>query len=52
MDEIWEKRISVMEGVTVGSSRRQETVDRFQWALALALALLGTRAVLADGRAP
>ena len=52
LDEVWEKRIAVMEGVTHNSSSRQEGVNRFQWALALALLLLGTRAVLPDGRAP
>jgi len=37
--------------VTRSSSSRQEGVNRFQWAVAVALALLGTRALLPDGRA-
>ncbi len=52
LDEIWEKRIALMEGVTRASSSRREGVDRFQWALVLALALLGTRSLLPDGRTP
>jgi Ca-activated chloride channel family protein len=52
LDELWEKRISVMQGVTRSTAGRREGVNRFQWALALALALLGTRALLPDGRAP
>ena len=50
LDEIWQKRIALMEGVTRSSSSRQEGVNRFQWALAAALVLLGTRALLPDGR--
>ena len=50
MDELWDKRISVMEGVTRASSLRREGVNRFQWALVGALALLALRVVLPDGR--
>ena len=50
MDELWDKRISVMEGVTRASSLRREGVNRFQWALVAALALLAVRVVLPDGR--
>lgn len=51
LDEIHEKRIAVLEGVSRATSSREEPVDRFQWALILALACLGVRAVLPDGKA-
>ena len=51
LDEIWDKRIALMEGVTRNTASRTEGIDRFQWALVLALVLLGTRALLPDGRA-
>ncbi len=50
LDEIWDKRIALMDGVTRASSSRREGVDRFQWALCLALALLGTGALVPEGR--
>ena len=50
MDELWDKRISVMEGVTRASSMRREGINRFQWVLVGALALLAVRAVLPEGR--
>jgi hypothetical protein len=50
MDEIWDKRIALMEGVTRASSTRKEGVNRFQWAVALALVALGVRALMPDGR--
>jgi Ca-activated chloride channel family protein len=50
MDELWDKRISLMEGVTRASSTRKEGVNRYQWAVALALVALGVRALLPDGR--
>ncbi len=52
MDELWDKRIGVMEGVTRASSLRKEGVNRFQWALVLALAALGVRALLPDRGRP
>jgi len=52
LDEIWDKRIATMEGVTRDSSTRREGVNRFQWVLMLVLALLGARELLAEGRAP
>jgi Ca-activated chloride channel family protein len=52
MDELWDKRIGVMEGVTRASSQRKEGVNRFQWALVLALAALGVRALLPERVAP
>lgn len=51
MDELWDKRIAVMPGVTRASSLRREGVNRYQWALVAALAVLGLRALLPDGRA-
>jgi len=50
LDEIWNKRIALMEGVTRNTASRAEGVNRFQWALMAALLLLGTRALLPDGR--
>jgi Ca-activated chloride channel family protein len=50
LDEIWNKRIAVMEGVTRSTAGRREGINRFQWALVGALVLLGTRALLPDGR--
>ncbi|MGQ0552663.1 MAG: VWA domain-containing protein [Planctomycetota bacterium] len=52
LDEIWEKRIAMMEGVTRESATRREGVDRYQWAVGLALLLLGCRALLREGNAP
>jgi Ca-activated chloride channel homolog len=52
MDELWDKRIGMMEGVTRASSQRKEGINRFQWALVLALVALGVRAVLPERRAP
>ena len=49
LDEIWNKRIAVMEGVTRATSTREEGVNRFQWALMGALLFLGIRAFLQDG---
>ena len=51
LDEIWDKRVALMEGVTRNTASRTEGINRFQWALMLALVLLGTRALLPDGRA-
>ena len=51
LDEIGEKRVALMEGVTRNTASRTEGINRFQWALMLALVLLGTRALLPDGRA-
>jgi len=51
LDEVYEKRIAVMEGVTRATSRRREPVDRYQWALIFALACLGARAVVPEGKA-
>lgn len=51
LDEIWDKRIALMEGVTRDTSSRTEGINRFQWALVAALVLLGTRALLPDGKA-
>lgn len=48
LDELYAKRIAVMEGVTRGSSTREEGVDRYQWALMIALACLVTRALISD----
>lgn len=50
LDEIWEKRISLMEGVTRSSSMRREGINRFQWVLVAALLCLGTRSLLREGR--
>ncbi len=50
MDELWDKRIAVMEGVTRASSLRSEGVNRYQWALVAALAVLSLRTLLPDGR--
>ncbi len=50
LDEIWNKRISQMEGVTRASSTREEGIDRFQWAVVLALVCLGVHVCLSDGR--
>lgn len=50
MDELWDKRIARMEGVTRASSLRTEGINRYQWALVAALAALGVRALLPDGR--
>ncbi len=52
LDEIWDKRISQMEGVTRSSSTRREGVNRYQWAVVAALALLALRALVSDGRRP
>jgi len=49
LDEIFEKRIAVMEGVTRASSLREEGIDRFQWALVAALLCLGLAHGLRDG---
>jgi Ca-activated chloride channel family protein len=49
LDEIFDKRIAVMEGVTRASSVREEGIDRFQWALALAILCLGLAHGLRDG---
>ncbi len=51
LDEIWEKRIAVMEGVTRATSMREEGINRFQWALVAALVCLLARGLLRDGRA-
>ena len=50
LDEIWEKRIAVMEGVTRATSSREEGVNRFQWALVAALLCLLARGLVRDGR--
>jgi Ca-activated chloride channel family protein len=50
LDELWDKRISQMQGVTRSTAGRREGINRFQWALVAALLLLGTRAILPDGR--
>ena len=50
LDEIWDKRVSRMEGVTRDSSTRREGINRFQWVLVVALALLALREVLPEGR--
>lgn len=50
LDEIFDKRIAVMEGVTRASSVREEGIDRFQWALALCLVCVALAQVLRDGR--
>lgn len=50
LDEIWDKRIALMEGVTRASSTREEGVNRFQWALMAALLCLAARAVTREGR--
>lgn len=47
--EIWQKRMAVMEGVTRATSSREEGINRYQWALALALLCLGLRGVVAEG---
>jgi len=52
MDEIWEKRLAAMEGVTRASSLRREPIDRYQWALCGALGLLLLRAIVRDGSLP
>jgi Ca-activated chloride channel family protein len=52
LDEIWDKRIALMDGVTRSTAGRREGVNRFQWALVGALLLLCTRALLPDGKAP
>ncbi|HZL99161.1 MAG TPA: VWA domain-containing protein, partial [Planctomycetota bacterium] len=51
LDEIWDKRIALMEGVTRSTAERAEGVNRFQWALMAALLLLGTRVLIPEGRA-
>lgn len=48
--EIWNKRMAVMEGVTLATSSREEGINRYQWALALALVCLGLRGAIAEGR--
>lgn len=50
MDELWDKRIALMEGVTRASSLRTEGINRYQWAVVAALLALGLRALLPDGR--
>ena len=50
LDEIFEKRIAVMEGVSRASSVREEGIDRFQWALAGALVCLALAHGMRDGR--
>jgi Ca-activated chloride channel family protein len=50
LDEIFEKRIAVMDGVTRASRQKEQGIDRYQWGLMLALLCLGTRQVLRDGR--
>ncbi len=50
LDELYAKRIAVMEGVTRGSATREEGIDRFQWALVAALLCLGVRSVMHDRR--
>lgn len=51
LDEIFEKRIAAMEGVTRASRLKEEGIDRYQWGLVLALLCLGTRQILRDGSA-
>jgi len=48
LDELYAKRIAVMEGVTRGSATREEGIDRFQWALMAALLCFLTRALVGD----
>ncbi len=52
LDELYAKRIAVMEGVTRASATREEGIDRFQWALVAALACLALRGIVHDGRVP
>lgn len=49
LDELYAKRIAVMEGVTRGSATREEDIDRFQWALMAALLCFIARGVVSDG---
>ncbi len=49
LNVIWDKRMAVMEGVTQATSSRQEGINRYQWALAVALICLGLRCVIAEG---
>jgi Ca-activated chloride channel family protein len=51
LDELYAKRIAVMDGVTRGSATREEGIDRFQWALMAALLFFVTRGVISDRRA-
>ncbi len=48
LDELFEKRIAVMPGVTRTTRQAERGIDRYQWALALALACLLGRAALRD----
>jgi len=50
LDEIFEKRISAMDGVTRESRQKEQGIDRYQWGLVLALLCLGTRQAMRDGR--
>jgi Ca-activated chloride channel family protein len=50
LDEIYDKRIAVMDGVTRASRLKEEGIDRYQWGLVLALLCLGVRQIVRDGR--
>ena len=52
LDEIFDKRVAVMEGVSRASSVREMGIDRFQWALVVALACLAVAHLLGDGGRP
>ncbi|GJM22848.1 MAG: membrane protein [Planctomycetota bacterium] len=49
LDEIFAKRIATMPGVARAQRLREQGVDRFQWAVLLALGCLALRAGLRDG---
>ena len=50
LDELYAKRIAVMDGVTRESATREEGIDRYQWALVAALLCLAARTSLSDRR--
>lgn len=52
LDELYDKRIALMEGVSRRSRLAERGIDRYQWTLVLALVLLGLRQVVGDRRTP
>lgn len=50
LDEVSRKRIEVRDGVSRTSAVREEGIDRFQWAVGLALLCLALRHGFRDGR--
>lgn len=52
LDELYEKRIAVMRGEERKSRQAEESIERYQWPLALALVALGVRALCTDRSRP